>query len=302
MARNTNTSEKNEKKTGSEILGKTTLIPGLNPAAFVENAVNSKGETYPRLPVAFLGDWFRSVYPEGRYEEELNEALLVNGYAVFTARIYKTNDSEKADVTAVGAARYDVGKPDFDFINAAKWSAYRSALGKLGFHVPLDVSAAPESGEDGTVPNDSPDTPNDGDNIAPTESGNTPTVDAPEPSDDTEPEAAPEAAQVPPAEPVNAAEKPATTPSGRQIDYSSGVPMVQFNHEDDVESILAELTLGQAKEERVPFGKDPSVGGMRGKTYSELGQSNLEWIVSEKYKGKDNLARACARKILETLG
>lgn len=306
----------NTKKTAIEVLEGNAKIEGVDLRAFVEQAVNREGVVYNRIPISVLGDCFRAKYPDARYEEELDDALITRSIAKVTVRIFTNPDSEKPQVTTIGVAAIDPAYPVFDYyVDSAKWKAYRSALAKLGFHIPLDY-AQNENGEDklanavnaamqnaggavqaeaGTVPDIQPEAPKAPPVVSeehavnldpvPENVPNVPEVQAETPF--TSPEAVLE-------------ERPNVTPRGRTITYNEyGVPHITFNTSDDTESIYEELTREQAMTELIPFGKAQSEGGMRGKPFGEMSRENLEWIVNS-YKGANNLARACARKLLDT--
>lgn len=93
---------------------------------------------------------FRMVYPQGTIETEIisqYEDILGNGYVIFKASVYCTNNTDEKQLLATGTAMEERDSSYINqtsFLENAETSAVGRALGMCGFGIDTAVSSAEE--------------------------------------------------------------------------------------------------------------------------------------------------------------
>ncbi len=293
-------------------------VPGFDPLKLLRRTKSAKTqEPVMRLDLPYKKLWFRLANPHGRIR--VNALRVTEQLAVYEAQIY-LNQNDPQPVGAFTASCTKEIAPDGRYIEAAQREAINEALSDAGYGLQFaDVTMRPEDRRYGSevpvaavkqsIPAAPPSAPAQAAIVEPSvQIANSSTALAqpvPQAIEPARPEPAPvetlsvkkenvPSAEAPaaPVQPVNeAVQKPLPTTETPQ-------PVPPYTQESPVEEILRHLTPEQAKEVVV------DVGVCSGWTLGEVAQkrpASLKYYIFNGYKGKNNLLRAAARLVYDSL-
>lgn len=293
----------------SPAVSELNKVPGFDPLKLLRRTVSGKTkQPVLRLDLPYKKLWFRLANPHGRIR--VNALRVTEQMAVYEAQVYLDQKDPQPLVAFTASCTRDAA-PDGHYIEAAQWEAINEALTDAGFGLQFaDVEARPQDRMYGS------DLPLD----ATANQKAAPMVPAEKAAAPAEPVlAAKPAAPIvtpEPAKPVQAEEPampvpeqapamPVETPAPAQAAQTlTETPVAEptaakpYTETSPVEEILQYLTLEQAMEYVVDYG---SCKGWTMREVSEKRPASLKFYVFGGYKGENNLLRATAKLVLESL-
>lgn len=279
-------------------------VPGFDPLKLLRRTISAKTkQPVLRLDLPYKKLWFRLANPRGRIR--VNALRITEQMAIYEAQVYLDQNDPQPLVSFTASCTKDAA-PDGHYIEAAQREAINEALTDAGYGLQFaDVEARPQ---DRMYGSDLPLEMTAAQKVAPAEKIAT----AAEPTSAAKP-AAPIMAPVKPAavpEPAKPAmaEKPAVPapaqaapmPAETIIETPAPEPAAArpYTEKSPVEEILRHLTLEEAMEYVVDYG---SCSGWTMREVSEKRPASLKFYVFGGYKGENNLLRAAAKLVLESL-
>lgn len=287
-------------------------VPGFDPLKLLRRTVSGKTkQPVLRLDLPYKKLWFRLANPHGRIR--VNALRVTEQMAVYEAQVYLDQNDPQPLVAFTASCTKDAA-PDGHYIEAAQREAINEALTDAGYGLQFaDVEARPQ---DRMYGSDLPLEAVNAQKAAPT----TPAgpvlkvkpaapIMAPETTKPAAPimtpaasAAAPEAAK-PAMEEKSAApasEQEAQMPAETTAETPAPNPAASkpYTEKSPVEEILQHLTLEEAMEYVVDYG---SCSGWTMREVSEKRPASLKFYVFGGYKGENNLLRAAAKLVLESL-
>ena len=255
-------------------------VDGFDPKEYLRAYGDEKtGEAQWYLDVKYRKLWFRLKHPLGKIAKRVIH--LTDKAAIIEAKIYlDLNDPEDHFVASALAQRYFDNSPfGPKYVEMAETAAVGRALADAGFGVQFCDVTEPDDPAivDAGVP-------------APVQNP----VETPAPETEEESPAAPGVATAasPATAPSAAAAAPAAPASGLVTP-----PAPAYTSDTPVEKILEVMTLDEAKAVVVDF----KGGAYKDKTLAQVAfesPKDLKWL-AESYKGKNNLIKAGAQKLLQ---
>lgn len=282
-------------------------VPGFDPLKLLRRTVSAKtNQPVLRLDLPYKKLWFRLANPRGRIR--VNALRITEQMAIYEAQVYLDQNDAQPLVSFTASCTKDAA-PDGHYIEAAQREAINEALTDAGYGLQFaDVEARPQ---DRVYGSELPLEMAAAQKVAPTAPAEK-IVTAAEPTSAAKP-AAPIMAPVKPAavpEPAKPAmaEKPAAPAPAQAApmpaEMIAGTPAPNpaasrpYTEKSPVEEILQHLTLEEAMEYVVDYG---SCSGWTMREVSEKRPASLKFYVFGGYKGENNLLRAAAKLVLESL-
>lgn len=251
-------------------------VDGFDPKEYLRAYGDEKtGEAQWYLDVKYRKLWFRLKHPLGKIAKKVIQ--LTDKAAIIEAKIYlDMNDPEDHFIASALAQRYFDSSPfGPKYVEMAETAAVGRALADAGFGVQFCDVTEPDDPAivDAGVP-------------APTKNGDETPVTAAE--DDS-----PAASGASTAAAPSSGAAPAAAPASGLVTP----PTPAYTSDTPVEQILAVMTLEEAKAVVVDF----KGGAYKDKTLAQVAfesPKDLKWL-AESYKGKNNLIKAGAQKLLQ---
>lgn len=298
-------------------------VPGFDPLKLLRRANSAKtGEPVLRLDLAYKKLWFRLANPKGRIR--VNALRLTEQMAVYEAQVFLSQDDPQP-LVAFTASCTKESAPDGRYIEAAQREAVNEALTDAGYGLQFaDVENRPQDRQYGSelplAKAAELDKAVQAVQASPAAKAVPPTQPAPAPAlqaaprTETSPARAnlielpqqemtktPAPEQKPPA--VQAAEVLVQAPEEPAGPAASEPPAAEpaslpYSMESPVEEILQHLTLEDALDYVVDYG---SCNGWTLRRVSQERPASLKFYVYGGYKGKNNILRAGAKLVLESL-
>lgn len=255
-------------------------VDGFDPKEYLRAYGDEKtGEAQWYLDVKYRKLWFRLKHPLGKIAKKVIQ--LTDKAAIIEAKIYlDMNDPEDHFIASALAQRYFDSSPfGPKYVEMAETAAVGRALADAGFGVQFCDVTEPDDPAivDAGVP-------------APAKNGDGTPVTAVE-DDSPVASGAPTAASPAATPPSGAA--PAAAPATGLVTP----PAPSYTSDTPVEQILELMTLDEAKAVVVDF----KGGAYKDKTLAQVAfesPKDLKWL-AESYKGKNNLIKAGAQKLLQ---
>lgn len=284
-------------------------VPGFDPLKLLRRTVSAKTkQPVLRLDLPYKKLWFRLANPHGRIR--VNALRITEQMAVYEAQVYLDQNDPLPLVSFTASCTKDAA-PDGHYIEAAQREAINEALTDAGYGLQFaDVEARPQ---DRMYGSDLPQEMAAAQKVTPAEPAEK-IAPAAEPTSAAQPavlaaETKPAAAIMTP-EPAKPAmaEKPAAPAPAQAApmpaEMIAGTPAPNpaasrpYTEKSPVEEILQHLTLEEAMEYVVDYG---SCSGWTMREVSEKRPASLKYYVFGGYKGENNLLRAAAKLVLESL-
>lgn len=263
------------------LVAELNRVDGFNPKQYLRTYSDEKtGEAQYYLDVKYRKLWFRLKNPNGKIIKKIVQ--LTDKVATVEARVYlDAKDPEDNFIASAFAQRsLDSGPFGAKYVELAETAAVGRALADAGFGVQFcdvtepDDPAIVDAGIPAPVKNASPAPAVVEDDGSAAAAGAAPAAGGP-----ASPSTAPAAAPAAPAAGLVTPPAPA---------YTSDTP---------IEKILELMTLEEAKAVKVDF----KAGVHKDKTLAQIAfesPKDLQWL-AESYKGRNNLIKAGAQKLLQ---
>ena len=283
-------------------------VPGFDPLKLLRRTISAKTkQPVLRLDLPYKKLWFRLANPRGRIR--VNALRITEQMAIYEAQVYLDQNDPQPLVSFTASCTRDAA-PDGHYIEAAQREAINEALTDAGYGLQFaDVEARPqdrmygsdlplEAGAQKVAPAEpvlkaKPAAPI----MAPETTKPVAPITAPASSAAAPEPAKPEMAEKPAAPvPAQAAQLPAETTA--ETPAPSPAASKPYTEKSPVEEILQYLTLEEAMEYVVDYG---SCSGWTMREVSEKRPASLKFYVFGGYKGENNLLRAAAKLVLESL-
>lgn len=272
-------------------------VPGFDPLKLLRRMVSGKTkQPVWRLDLPYKKLWFRLANPHGRIR--VNALRVTEQMAVYEAQVYLDQKDPQPLVAFTASCTRDAA-PDGHYIEAAQREAINEALTDAGYGLQFaDVEARPQDRMYGS------DLPLDAVAQKATPTAATEPAATLEPTKPAEPIVAPvRQKEAETAQPEQA--EPSTAPVTVQMTQTPAVAPVAeptaakpYTETSPVEEILQHLTLEEALDYVVDCG---SCDGWTMREVSEKRPASLKFYVFGGYKGNNNLLRAAAKLVLESL-